>query len=701
MTTLRLPGLVDAHVHFREPGYTQKEDLHSGTCAALAGGVTTVLDMPNTVPPTSTPANLQEKVRLAASKAVCDIGLFVGATVADVDAYLPVANGACGLKIYVNETFGSLRIEELGLLHRLFRTWAERADELDGWRQSPPPSSTGRDNSAQVSTSSLGPVAVHAEELMVPVCLALSQLYQVPLHIVHVSRRSEIELIRAAKDKGIPVTCEATPHHLFLTEEDYKRGGSRFDMRPKLAAPDDVAALWENLDIIDIFATDHAPHTFSEKGMHQHEKGHEDGEKNDDVHSSLPGVPGVETLLPLQKEYRMPDADPDSNLQQARDLQTALVSSAPEIILSHARNEEDRPLLASPLLPKPESSAGTNGLERAGAKNKPAHQGPTAGSYAREIFAAGGIESITDTVAPPVAGLHSGGVSLFRDQSQCPFRAFARHRLHSRQLEQADIGLDAMQRGSLLHQLMENTWSQLGSRETLAAMTREEREGLIKSRVTELIADQRKRYPLVFSTRFAAVEGRRLAQVLGDWLELELQRTPFAVVNVEENTRLVIGDVEFTARPDRVDELKDGRRVIIDYKGGEANINAWTGDRPDEPQLPLYAVTHPEPVAAVTFARLKRGKGFGFAGLAESEDVLPDTGAFDQDRRATRFVADRDAQTGAMPPSWEGVFDNWRAVLENLANEFRQGVASVSPKARACDWCDQQPLCRIHEISLK
>ena len=299
MTTLRLPGLVDAHVHFREPGYTQKEDLHSGTCAALAGGVTTVLDMPNTVPPTSTPANFRDKVRLAASKAVCDIGLFVGATVADVDAYLPVANRACGLKIYVNETFGSLRIEELGLLHRLFRTWAERADDLNGWRQSPPPSSTGRDSSAQAFTSSLGPVAVHAEELMVPVCLALSQLYQVPLHIVHVSRRSEIEIIRAAKDKGIPVTCEATPHHLFLTEGDYKRGGSRFDMRPKLAAPDDVAALWENLDVIDIFATDHAPHTFSEKGMHSPE---ESEDENGSAHASdvpFPGVPGVETMLPL------------------------------------------------------------------------------------------------------------------------------------------------------------------------------------------------------------------------------------------------------------------------------------------------------------------------------------------------------------------------------------------------------------------
>ena len=299
MTTLRLPGLVDAHVHLREPGYTQKEDLHSGTCAALAGGMTTVLDMPNTVPPTSTPANFQEKVGLAGAKAVCDVGLFVGATVADVDAYLPVASQACGLKIYVNETFGSLRIEELGLLHRLFRTWAQRADELDGWRQANPDAGKGSDKAVQASSPTLGPVAVHAEELMVPVCLTLSHLYDLPLHIVHVSRRSEIELIRDAKEKGIPVTCEATPHHLFLTAEDYERGGNRFDMRPKLAAPDDVAALWENLDIIDIFATDHAPHTFSEKGMRSPGEGEEKGAPAGGAQSPLPGVPGVETMLPL------------------------------------------------------------------------------------------------------------------------------------------------------------------------------------------------------------------------------------------------------------------------------------------------------------------------------------------------------------------------------------------------------------------
>jgi len=269
MSVLRLPGLVDAHVHLREPGYTYKEDFYSGTAAALAGGVTTVLDMPNTAPPTATPERLQEKARLAAAKAVCDVGLFVGATTTDGDAYLPAAEQACGLKIYVSDTFGSLRIDTLDLLHRFFRTWAKRAEQV-GYRGSG-------------ASSGLGPIAVHAEELMLPVCLALADLYATPLHIAHVSRRSEIELIAAAKARGRRVTCEVTPHHLFLSTADLPRLGPRGDMRPRLATPDDVAALWEHLAVVDIFATDHAPHTLAEKS----------GE------NPPPGVPGVETLLPL------------------------------------------------------------------------------------------------------------------------------------------------------------------------------------------------------------------------------------------------------------------------------------------------------------------------------------------------------------------------------------------------------------------
>ena len=269
MATLRLPGLIDAHVHFRQPGYPHKEDFPSGTAAALAGGITTVLDMPNTVPPTDTPDALAEKRALAAAGARCDAGLFVGATTTNIDAYLPAASLACGLKIYVSDTFGNLRIDDLGMLHRVFRTWAERAAEV-GYRK-------------DGATGGLGPIAVHAEELMAPACLALATIYQTPLHIVHVSRRSEIEVIRAAKEAGMPVTCEATPHHLFLSVDDLPRLGGRGDMRPRLVTPDDVASLWENLDIIDLFATDHAPHTLDEKAQE----------------TPPPGVPGIETMLPL------------------------------------------------------------------------------------------------------------------------------------------------------------------------------------------------------------------------------------------------------------------------------------------------------------------------------------------------------------------------------------------------------------------
>lgn len=275
MTTIRLPGLIDAHVHLREPGYTYKEDFDTGTAAALAGGVTVLLDMPNTLPPTATPERFQEKVALAQAKARCDVGLFVGATNTDLDRYLPVAPQACGLKIYVSDTFGSLRIDELGLLHRCFRTWAERAATV-GYR-------------SPTNPHGLGPIAVHAEELMLPVCLALSHLYGAPLHIVHVTRRSEIELIRRAKEQGYPVTCEVTPHHLFLTTVDAERLGPLGDMRPRLATPDDVAALWENLAVVDIFATDHAPHTLAEKGV---------GATTPPA-APPPGVPGVETMLPL------------------------------------------------------------------------------------------------------------------------------------------------------------------------------------------------------------------------------------------------------------------------------------------------------------------------------------------------------------------------------------------------------------------
>lgn len=255
MPLLRLPGLIDPHVHLRDPGLSHKEDLYSGSCAALAGGFTAVLDMPNTRPPTANAEQLDEKQRLAAAKAVCDVGFFVGAVNDALPAEVVAAGAeACGLKIYASETFGSLRIERLETLAAYFAAW-----------RGP------------------GPIVVHAEEAMLAACLALAALYHQRLHVAHVSLRSEIELIRRAKQAGQQLTCEVTPHHLYLTQADLPRLGPLGQMKPALAAESDRQALWENLDVVDCIASDHAPHTLAEKM----------GE------NPPPGVPGLETALPL------------------------------------------------------------------------------------------------------------------------------------------------------------------------------------------------------------------------------------------------------------------------------------------------------------------------------------------------------------------------------------------------------------------
>jgi len=253
MARVELPGLVDAHVHLRDPGATHKEDWHSGTCAALHGGVVAVLDMPNNQPPLVDQRTLADKRRAAAQAAVCDYGFFVGASM-DNAGVAGDLRGAVGLKMYLNDTYGPLRLESLPLLMRHWAAWPQTR-----------------------------PIAVHAEGSMLAVAIALAQLYDRHVHLCHLSRRTDVELARRAKERGVRVTCEVTPHHLFLTEDDYRVRGALAYMRPTLGSADDRQALWDHLDIIDIVATDHAPHTLEEKSGA----------------NPPPGVPGLETMLPL------------------------------------------------------------------------------------------------------------------------------------------------------------------------------------------------------------------------------------------------------------------------------------------------------------------------------------------------------------------------------------------------------------------
>lgn len=250
---IKLPPLVDVHVHLREPGGTQKEDFASGTQAAIAGGYTQILDMPNNTLPTITPKALDQKIKLARKRIWCDLGFNFGATAKSTHNFNKIAKIAFGLKIYMNHTTGPLLVEKNKDRDLVFKSW----------------------------TSPL-PIMVHAEGDTVLAAIKLAKKYKKSLHICHITY-DQIRYIEKARKDSLNITCEVTPHHLFLNKNDVKKLGPLGIMKPALLSKRDQQNLWNKLDRIDMISTDHAPHTLEEKRSHP-----------------VPfGVPGLETTLPL------------------------------------------------------------------------------------------------------------------------------------------------------------------------------------------------------------------------------------------------------------------------------------------------------------------------------------------------------------------------------------------------------------------
>lgn len=252
-TLIKLPGLIDVHVHLREPGATQKEDFTSGSRAAVAGGYTQVLDMPNNTPPTVTPNALKEKINLASGKIWCDLGFNFGATAQSTKYFKQVKSGVFGLKLYMGKTTGPLLIENENEIELIFKSW-----------QGPLP------------------IMIHAHDDKLQQAISMAKKYKKKIHICHITT-SQIQEIVKAKKYGIDITCEVTPHHLFLNDDNLKDLGSLGIMKPPLLSKRDQEMLWNNIDQIDMIATDHAPHTLEEKRDEE----------------PMFGVPGLETTLPL------------------------------------------------------------------------------------------------------------------------------------------------------------------------------------------------------------------------------------------------------------------------------------------------------------------------------------------------------------------------------------------------------------------
>ena len=278
---LVMPGLIDSHVHFRDPGATYKEDFLTGTQAALAGGVTIIFDMPNTNPPTDTRQHLYEKLAIAAQKAVVDYGLYLGATETNIEEAAALASEVVAMKMYLGSTTGDLLLTEFPPIYRHFQTFpldkpiAVHSEDEEALRYFATQSTTDHNQRRP-------PLAA---EIALSRVLAIAEETGRRLHVAHTSTAGEMELIRAAKERGVRVTCEVTPHHLFLTDEDARTLGNYGKVNPPLRTEANRKALWNYLPYIDTIATDHAPHTRAEK---------------EQPYDKAPsGLPEVQVMLPM------------------------------------------------------------------------------------------------------------------------------------------------------------------------------------------------------------------------------------------------------------------------------------------------------------------------------------------------------------------------------------------------------------------
>lgn len=292
---LTLPAGIDVHVHFREPGLTVKENWYTGSCAAAAGGITTVIDQPNTVPPTTNRQAFEDKLKLAKGKSIVDFGINGGVTgnIEKLEELWKLGVTAFG-EIFMAESTGGININEetfeetlteikrLGALATIHAEDEKMLLELEGLLKGDP----SYEYHSRVRPNACEAVAVQK-------ALELVSKLKVRAHLCHMSTFEAIGIIRKEKylarreNKEPLFTCEVTPHHLFLSTRDWERLRSFGKMNPPLRGSQSIKALMNGINdgTIDMVASDHAPHLESEKDV--------------DIRAAPSGVPGVETLMPL------------------------------------------------------------------------------------------------------------------------------------------------------------------------------------------------------------------------------------------------------------------------------------------------------------------------------------------------------------------------------------------------------------------
>jgi ATP-dependent helicase/nuclease subunit B len=394
-----------------------------------------------------------------------------------------------------------------------------------------------------------------------------------------------------------------------------------------------------------------------------------------------PPTPSPNPLLPwlLQRELAMPGTDPARDTAHAHRITERIAASAPIVLFSYAQESTDAHQRPSPaLVPL--------ALEpRAVSDIAPAQ--PLPAPITLDSFA-------DDAPIPfPPDRVLQGGAGILQSQAACGFRAFAEKRLFSSALDSPSLGLDPAERGSLVHSVLELFWAEVETQSALKRMDHAERDALLSRAIATALARHQSRPDPGWPRAYLDAERQRLLNLLGLWLDYEAdKRSPFTVKSREERLPDVrIGPLRLDIRVDRVDIAQvsgsdePAGEIILDYKTGVAKPADWLGNRPDAPQLPLYAVVSELPhLAAVAFASVRPGKYMDLNGYQGQDRILP---------KCTKLKTD----------SLEAQVNEWREVLTALAHDFHSGEARVSPKQypQTCQYCEQRLLCRLNLASLE